>query len=271
MSPPQVSVLMSVYDGQRYLKEAVESILSQSFRDFEFIIVNDGSTDRTLEILEHYGQKDGRIRIINNETNIGLTRSLNKAIGLAQGDYIARMDADDISEPERLQKQVELLKSDGRIGCVGCDVFVIDEEGRMIKTVVLPKSRLSRRLRKRNCFVHGSLVFPRRVLQEEAGYNERMLFVQDYELVLRISRQYDLAVVGSFLYRLRRTRKSISHKYVFRQIYYTALAKTLALVPAQESGTTGNKIYFLWAFLHSLVVIHKLAIPGILRMSGRIL
>lgn len=266
MSLPQISVLMSVYNGQRYLKDAIESILNQTIEEFEFIIVNDGSMDRTCEILEHYEKIDRRVRIVHNDKNIGLTKSLNKALWFARGEYVARMDADDISEPERLRSQIELLKSDKSIGCVGCDAFVIDEEGRTIKTVVLPKRNLSGYLRKRNCFVHGSLVFPMKVLQELGGYNEHMLFVQDYELVLRISQAYELATVRAFLYRLRKSRKSISSKYFLGQIYYTAMAKTLALVPGGENHAMKRKLFFLRQFLHSFIVIHKMGLPAILRV-----
>ena len=106
MDMPRVSVIMSVYNGERYLWEAVESILGQTFTDFEFIIIDDGSTDQTAKILRAIG--DERVRIFFNEKNIGLAGSLNRGLGLARGEYVARMDADDISLPARLEKQVEL-------------------------------------------------------------------------------------------------------------------------------------------------------------------
>src|SRR4030042_1971241 len=101
---------MSVYNGEKYLKEAVESILNQTFRDFEFIIINDGSTDGTGAILASYQQKDARIRIYNQE-NQGLIASLNRGCQLARGEYIARMDADDISLPQRLQRQLDYMEA----------------------------------------------------------------------------------------------------------------------------------------------------------------
>src|SRR3990170_6306785 len=101
---PEITVLMSVYNGERFLREAIESILNQTYRDFEFLIINDGSTDSSREIILSYN--DPRIRLIDNELNIGLTRSLNKGLRLARGKYIARQDADDISFRKRLEKQV---------------------------------------------------------------------------------------------------------------------------------------------------------------------
>ena len=114
---PKVTVLMSVYNGEKYLPEAVDSILNQTFEDFQFLIIDDGSTDSSLEILRFYN--DSRIRIIENKINIGLIKSLNKGLKLAKSKYIARMDADDISMPLRLEKQVALMDSHPEIGVCG--------------------------------------------------------------------------------------------------------------------------------------------------------
>ena len=108
MSKPLVSVLMAVYNGEKYLLEAIESILNQTYTNFEFLIINDGSTDSTEEIILSYS--DQRIRYIKNEQNLKLIASLNKGLDLAKGKYIARMDADDISLPDRLEKQVNFLE-----------------------------------------------------------------------------------------------------------------------------------------------------------------
>jgi len=105
---PKISVIMSVYNGEKYLGEAIDSVLGQTFTDFDFIIVNDGSTDGSPGIIQSY--RDERIRVINNEKNIGLTKSLNKAIKESGGEYIARQDADDISLPERFEEQVWFLE-----------------------------------------------------------------------------------------------------------------------------------------------------------------
>ena len=123
--PPEVSVVMSVYNGEKYLGEAVQSILNQTFKDFEFIIVDDGSTDHSLEIIQQYAQNDNRIRIVINEENMGLSGSLNKGIELAQGEYIARMDADDISLPERFARQASFMESHPEIGICGTWVMNI--------------------------------------------------------------------------------------------------------------------------------------------------
>lgn len=117
MSNPKVTVLMPVYNAEKYVGEAIESILNQTFRDFEFLIINDGSTDNSLGIIESY--KDLRIKLVNNEKNLGLSHTLNKGIDLSEGEYIARMDADDISLPVRLEKQINFMDSHLEIGICG--------------------------------------------------------------------------------------------------------------------------------------------------------
>ena len=118
MTPsPRVTVLMAVYNGERFLAEAVASILDQTFRDFEFLIVNDGSTDRSREIILSFG--DPRIRLVDNPENIGLTRSLNRGLELAKGGLIARQDADDISLPERLEREIGFLDGNPKAAIVG--------------------------------------------------------------------------------------------------------------------------------------------------------
>ena len=126
----KISVIMAVYNGAGTLKESIESVLNQTFRDFEFIIVNDGSTDDTDKIIGVYRKLDARIVVIEHK-NQGLTRSLNIALGKAKGEYIARQDADDVSLPQRFQRQVQFLDAQNRIGFVGCNYGLIDREGRV--------------------------------------------------------------------------------------------------------------------------------------------
>src|SRR5580698_539934 len=113
---PKVTVLMAVFNGEKYLKESITSILTQTFTDFEFLIVNDGSTDKSVEIINEF--KDNRIRLVNNSLNAGVAKALNKSFALIQGDYVARMDCDDICLPERLEKEVAILNNNPEIAVV---------------------------------------------------------------------------------------------------------------------------------------------------------
>src|SRR5258707_849690 len=127
---PRVSVVMSVYNGEKYLGEAVDSILAQTFTDFEFIIIDDGSEDRSPELIEAY--VDSRISFLRNEKNVGLTRSLNKGLQVASGEYIARMDCDDVSLPDRFAKQVAFMDANSGVGACGTWALDIDGAGKVI-------------------------------------------------------------------------------------------------------------------------------------------
>lgn len=127
---PRVTVLLPVYNGARFLAQSIESILRQSFDDFELLVINDGSTDGSREVVLSF--RDARIRLIDNEANLGLVASLNKGIGLARGEYLARMDQDDIAMPERLARQVTFLDSNPQISVLGTWAEKIDEAGVML-------------------------------------------------------------------------------------------------------------------------------------------
>ena len=228
MKNPKVTVLMSVYNGEKYLQEAVDSILGQTFKDFEFLIVNDGSTDKTGKILESYN--DPRIKIINNEKNIGLTKSLNKGLKLARGEYIARQDADDISMPERLEKEVEFLNQNRSAGLVGTDYLIINEKGKVVHIVkCLNGSRELRiKLLEGNQFGHGSVMLRRECIGKVGTYREEFKFAQDYDLCLRIAEVYDVANISEPLYKWRIDSKSISVAKKALQDKYALLAIELA-------------------------------------------
>lgn len=126
---PKVSVIMSVYNGETYLKEAIESILNQTFNDFEFIICDDGSTDNSISIINNYKEQDHRIIALVNKNNLGLAASLNKCLEHSTGEYIARMDCDDIANNERLTKQVDYLDKNNDLAFVGTAVNLFDDDG----------------------------------------------------------------------------------------------------------------------------------------------
>ena len=132
----QLSVVMPVYNAEKYLSEAIESILQQSFEDFEFLIINDGSTDRSKDIVLQYD--DPRIIYVENDSNMGLIATLNRGIKLARGLFLARMDADDISVKDRFAKQIAFLKNNPNYGLCGSTVRIIDGKGQRKKRVMLP-------------------------------------------------------------------------------------------------------------------------------------
>lgn len=228
MNSPRVSVVLSVYNGAEHLREAVDSILNQTFIDFEFIILDDGSTDHTWEILTDFD--DPRIVLVRNQENMGLTKSLNEGLGMAKCEYIARQDADDISLPERLAKQVEFLERNREVGLLSCAFVEIDEEGRSVSIQRLPagNSELQARLLISNCFCHGAAMFRRECLESVGAYREEFDFAQDYDLWLRISEKYKVANLEDALYEWRLRTDAVSITGRPRQYGYHFLAQDLA-------------------------------------------
>jgi glycosyltransferase involved in cell wall biosynthesis len=207
---PLVSVIMSVYNGERFLRESIDSILNQTYKNFEFIIINDGSTDRTSEILNSY--YDERIKVIN-QSNQGLTKSLNKGIKLSKGTFLARQDADDISLPERLKEQVEFLESHPEIALVGTFAMFIDILGKdvkMCREVPTDSDTIKRDLLESNCFYHGSVMLRKSIIDADLIYDESLQFYQDYDLWLRISEKFNVSNIPKILYKVRRHPKGVS-------------------------------------------------------------
>lgn len=185
---PEVSIVMSVYNGERFLREAICSILEQTYSDYEYIIVDDGSTDNTASIVASIA--DQRIRLIHNEKNIGLAASLNRGISLAQGRFIARMDADDISLPERLARQIEAFQENPGLDLVACAFRYIDESGKILRQVRGLVNDLYRlwTLQFHNVYIHSSIMF-RKDNQISYYYDEKIKTAQDYNLWCRIAKK----------------------------------------------------------------------------------
>lgn len=183
----KVSVIMSSFDSAKFLKKAIESILLQSYSNFELILIDDASTDDSKEILRTYAETDSRIIPIFNKENLGLTRNLNIAISLSQSEYIARMDADDIALPTRLEKQVNFLDSHVHIDLVGSAAIDIDENGEKIQLRKSPQTHneIIKLLPKANPMTHSTVMFRKEKFEKIGFYNEAYRTTQDYEMWFR--------------------------------------------------------------------------------------
>ncbi|MBI5326761.1 MAG: glycosyltransferase [Deltaproteobacteria bacterium] len=219
MNVPKVTVLMSVYNDERYVSQAIESILKQTFTDFEFLIINDGSTDSTSCILEQYAQKDNRIKVVHQE-NIGLTKSLNKGLKIAVGEYIARMDADDISLMHRLQRQVELLDEHSDIAVLGSWAQIIDEKGDVVSEYcpALSPVLLRWRLLFGNCLLHSTVMFRKDVIIRAGGYPEDCMIAQDYDLWAKLAFVAEIYQLSAVLIQYRQNKKAISFRLYDKQV-----------------------------------------------------
>ncbi len=204
-----VSVLLPVYNCEKYAADAIDSILTQSFDDFELIIVNDGSTDRSDEIVRSY--TDQRIVYLENDQNVGLVRSLNSGLSIARGVFIARMDADDISFPGRFEKQVSYLHDHPEIGVLGTAIQVINTEGRTISSCRFPANHdlIAWSLCFRNPIVHPSAMMRRETLINNGGYPIELIIPEDYFLWHLLISKTKFANIPDILIKYRQHEDSV--------------------------------------------------------------
>lgn len=189
---PKVTVLMPVYNGQKYLKEAIDSILSQEFTDFEFLIINDGSTDDSGKIIASY--TDPRIRIINNEKNIGLVNTLNKALKLCNGEYIARMDCDDISTKNRLAVQVKFMDKNKNVGASGSSYYLFRNNKKNVMHFPLTEKEIECYFVFNCPIAHPSAIIRRSVIQDNnIHYSSDYIHAEDYNFWTQIAKHSSLA------------------------------------------------------------------------------
>jgi glycosyltransferase involved in cell wall biosynthesis len=226
---PQVSVIMPVFNAEAYLAASVESIISQTFADFEFIIIDDGSTDRSLSILQRYLRQDRRVHLISRP-NKGYSNTLNEAIDLASGGYLARMDADDIACPRRLERQVSHLDANRRCAAVGGWIELIDPENAPICCSRYPQTHCQIDAAhfegKGSCLAHPAVLMRADAVRDVGKYRPVFEPAEDFDLWLRLSDKYELANVPEIVLRYRLHEQSQSH--LRREAQFHAARRALA-------------------------------------------
>jgi glycosyltransferase involved in cell wall biosynthesis len=240
VSLPAASVLLPVHDGARFLPEALDSVLGQTLSEIEVVVVDDGSTDGTAAVLGQY--RDPRLHVVS-QGHGGLVAALEAALREATAPFVARMDADDVSLPTRLEQQVGFLEANSDVGLLGCGVEVIDEGGRAEGTTVLPPgdAELRRRLLLRNPFTHGSVVLRREALERAGGYRAGHGANEDYDLWRRIARTWQLAALPEVLYRYRRHAAAVTATEPGRLRLREALRDELWLEPDLLRAVWGER------------------------------
>ncbi len=224
---PEISVVMSVYNGQPFLSEAVDSILNQSFHNYEFIIINDGSTDGSTKILQQYAAIDTRIVLIEQE-NKGLITALNTGLEKAKAPLIARMDADDIALPHRLEVQRNYMHSYKNIDLLGSAVTVIDEQGQPSKTITYPRTgpALDQYIYERGSPVaHPAVMMRREAVIDLGGYRDAYKHAEDYDLWLRMHKHGVIDNLNEVLLMYRHHRNKISVKHAYDQALISVVAR----------------------------------------------
>lgn len=222
---PSVSIVMSVHNDASYLQESVDSMLEQSLSDFEFIIVDDFSSDDSWDILNRYAQQDSRIILIKNTENLKLAASLNRGLAIARGKYIARMDGDDISLPSRLQEQVDYMEAHPDVALVSTGVLYVDESGQPIEEYFPPLNSLI--LRWKLIFSsplrHPTVLWRRELIQSSiGGYNPTDIYSQDFRFFCTISRRFKIETIPKILLKMRQRSGSVSFAKGEQQDYFSA-------------------------------------------------
>ncbi len=215
MKSPKVTVLMSVYNGEKYLKDAIDSILSQSYSDFEFLIINDGSTDSSEKIILSYSDK--RVRLVNNEKNIGLVNSLNKGLEISSGEYVARMDCDDICLNNRLSVQVKFMDQHPSVGASGSYYNLMLNGKKAIADFPLKSDEIKCFMIFNSPIAHPSVIIRKSVISKNnLKYRSEYIHAEDYDLWSQLSEVSDLANVSDVLlnYRVHENQITSNEKLV---------------------------------------------------------
>lgn len=218
-----VSIILATYNRSKYISKAIESVLNQSYRDFELVIIDDASTDKTSEVLNSYN--DSRIKIISNKNNLGFVKSLNKGIKYAKGKYIARIDDDDFwPDSSKLKKQVGFLEDNPEYALVGCGIIRVDSQGKEIKRYLLPEKDEDIReiMLITSPFVHMGTVFRKKAWDLVGGYDEKLHFSQDSDLWAKLGKVGKLYNIPEHLtcasdWKENRTNKRIHYHLLLKQ------------------------------------------------------
>ena len=234
----RISVLLPVCNGEKFLRKSLDSVSAQTYSDFELLVCDDASSDATPEILKEYALKEPRLRVLRNPVRSGVARTLNKLLGAAGGEFLARMDADDVCEPERFAKQAAFLDDHPEVSFVGTQLTVIDESDAVAGRREYPTefAEIRRRITVRNPFAHPSMMMRRDAVTSLNGYRE-IKGAEDYDLWLRaVDKGFVMANLGDALLRYRispgqekskslkptlRATLSLQRRYLFKRRFFS--------------------------------------------------
>lgn len=260
----KVSFVLSVYNEYDYIEDTLNSIFNQTFENFEIVLVDDSCSLEMTQILEQYSNRE-QLNILRNQKNLGLTKSLNKAIEFANGEYIARIDADDMCLPNRCALQVAYLNNNPNIVLVGGGAILIDDLGNEIgnREVEANSTKIKNKIYFKNMFIHPSVMFRKNIFQECGGYNENKKVSQDYDLWFRLLKTKSCGNLNLPLIKYRIRGNSItSHKNVEQRIN----AIKLIFDDLYKNGKKYNLEQFCWGNLNIIKSILKIII---FKIKGR--
>jgi glycosyltransferase involved in cell wall biosynthesis len=258
MKKPLISVITSVYNGAVDIGRTVDSILNQTVSDYEYFIIDDGSSDGTWEVLRRYAHNDRRIRLLRNSKNVGLTRSLNRCLLIAIAPYVARIDSGDIAAKNRLEKQLRFIENHPEVGVLGSNDIVIfrDFSTYRVSHRPLDDSSILRTLMYRNCFSHSTLMIRRDVFRHFGPYRTKL--AQDYDLILRARQKYRLSNLQDFLCaRVQHARNITVKKWRLQDI--TAFWSKMRNLKGLDTDPVTKSLAFLYVPLNMI----RLSLPSI--------
>ncbi|MEO6883800.1 MAG: glycosyltransferase [Bacteroidia bacterium] len=247
MDQPLVTVLMPAYNASSFLEEAIESILNQTYKNIDFLIINDGSTDNSLTIINNY--KDSRIRVISYKENRGIIETLNDGLTKAKGKYIARMDADDYSMPQRILKQVQLLENNPRVGIVG--TYIQKNKKQVYRKRILNSNEIKARLFFDNILSHPTIMFRSDILKKSnLNYDKNYPHAEDYAFWINAFDSTDYALIPEMMLRYRQHAEQISVVKRETQLasvfdVHSNLFSKMGINPNKKESYIHQKIFFI--------------------------
>ena len=250
-----LTVLMSVHNGSRYLKDAINSILNQTYRNFLFIIIDNASTDNSGDIIRKYN--DSRIKLIKFTEKTNLATALNHGLALAKTKYVARIDADDISHPDRFSLQIEFLQKNPEIALLGSSCEYIDTNNEVIGKWIayVDHTQIINAFSKHNPFAHSSVIFNKNVVLEFSGYSENLEYAQDLSLWVKISSKYKTANINELLTQIRIHDNQITNDPFLSKTRLKENIYNFATILSLPGVSIINKLHISINIIRSLIIL----------------
>ncbi len=253
---------MPAYNTEKYIGEAIESILNQTFKDFEFIIVDDGSSDKTWEIIQEYARKDDRIVALRNKKNSKICITLNNGIVIAKGKYIARMDADDWSYPDRLEKQYKFMEENPEVAISGGTMEVCDEKMNVLnkRTYNLSDEEIRKKLFRYSPFSHPLVIIRKNILDKTGFYNPELVYAEDYDLYFRIGMFSKFGNLKDTILRYRMMKNNSTSRKLKEMESKTLTIRKKAVIKYGYKMSLIDKLYSSVHYLSMFIVSPKIKI-----------
>lgn len=258
MNSPLVSIILPVFNGQKTLNRAIDSVLNQTHQNFELIIIDDASTDHSRDIINFY-LFDPRIKLIVNEKNLHIVRSLNRGLDEASGDFIARIDADDYWVKEKLKLQLTLFEKQADIYLCGTSAYLISDQGKMLRKKYFnqgekrTQEEIKRLIPRRNPFCHSSVMFRSSLLTEIGVYNPKYKHCEDYEFWIRVIEKYPSIILKEKLVFYQISKSMISKTHFIEQLFFLIVVRFKAI-------KTFKRYAYLPIWFFDLIVYYPLRI-----------